>query len=151
MQKYFLSLLICCISIGAFAQSSYPEHQLSVNGFRNPSIGMEYHYSQISVHVGYYITAFKAGVTTKFLKVGISYWVLPFGKKEIPHSIYVGTSYMRGINLDYKNKNAFAFETGARFTVWKVLQFRAGVIGVATKDRNFKINPTPSINYTFKL
>ena len=58
---------------------------------------------------------------------------------------------MRGLNHDYKNKNVFAFETGVRFTVWEGLQFRAGVIGVAAKDRSFKINPTPSINYTFKL
>lgn len=135
----------------AFAQDKFPKNTLSINAFRNPSIGLEYQRKQVSVHAGYYITAFESGVTTKFLKAGLTYWFLPVGKKEIPSSFYAGASYLRGINLDYKNENAVAMEVGFRWMVWKGLNLRIGAIGVAAKGHDLKINPTPSINYSFKF
>ncbi|MFA0964377.1 hypothetical protein AB9P05_21405 [Roseivirga sp. BDSF3-8] len=102
-----------------------------MNAFRNPSIGLEYHRGQVSVHGGYYVTNFTSGKTTEFLKTGVSYWFLPFGKQEIPSSLYAGTSYLRGLTRDYKDENAVALEVGARFMVWKGLNFRLGVIALA--------------------
>ena len=85
------------------------------------------------------------------MKAGLTYWFLPVGKKEIPSSFYAGASYLRGINLDYKNENAVAMEVGFRWMVWKGLNLRIGAIGVAAKGHDLKINPTPSINYSFKF
>lgn len=151
MKKNLLLASMLVLTSVAFAQDKFPKNTLSINAFRNPSIGLEYQRKQVSVHAGYYITAFESGVTTKFLKAGLTYWFLPVGKKEIPSSFYAGASYLRGINLDYKNENAVAMEVGFRWMVWKGLNLRIGAIGVAAKGHDLKINPTPSINYSFKF
>lgn len=151
MQKNLLLALMLVVSSSAFAQSKFPKHQLSINAFRNPSIGLEYQYRQVSVHGGYYITNFTSGVTTEFLKTGVSYWFLAWGKNEMPSSFYVGSSYLRGLTREYKNQNAFAFETGAKVAIWKGLNFRLGVIAITAENQSLKINPTPSFNYSFKF
>ncbi len=151
MQKNLLLALMLVMTSTAFAQEKFPKNTLSINAFRNPSIGLEYQRNQVSIHAGYYITAFESGVTTKFLKTGLTYWFLPVGKKEIPSSFYAGASYLRGINLDYKNENALAIEAGFRWYAWKGLNLRIGVIALAADGHDLKINPTPSISYTFKF
>lgn len=151
MQKNLLLALILLITSTAFAQSKFPKHQLSINGFRNPSIGVEYQQRNLSVHGGYYITNFTSGVTTEFLKTGLTYWFLPVDKKEIPSSFYAGASYLRGLTRDYKDKNAFAVEAGFRWSVWKGLNLRLGVIALTAEGQEVKINPTPGISYSFKF
>lgn len=151
MQKNVLLALLLVISSTAFAQSKFPKHLFSANGFRNPSIGLEYQYNQLSLHGGYYVTNFERGVTTEFLKTGVTYWFLPVGKKEIPSSFYAGASYLRGLTRDYKDQNAFAVEAGFRWYAWKGLNFRIGVIALASEGKDIKINPTPSISYSFKF
>jgi hypothetical protein len=151
MKKQILVGLMLTIAGLTHAQSRFPKNQLSINAFRNPSIGLEYHRKQVSVHGGYYVTNFESGVTTEFLKAGVSYWFLPWGKQEVPSSLYIGSSYLRGLTRDYKDQNAVAFEAGARFVVWKGLNFRLGVIALAAEGQSLKINPTPSINYSIKF
>lgn len=151
MKQIILLALSLAIASTVFAQASFPKHQLSINGFRNPSIGLEYQQRQVSIHGGYYVTNFTSGVTTEFLKAGLSYWFLPVGKKEIPSSFYAGASYLRGLTRDYKNQNAFALEAGFRWYVWRGLNFRLGVIALAAEGQSLKINPTPSISYSFKF
>ena len=147
--KQSIFVLLVLISTSAFSQSKFSKNELSINGFRNPSIGLEYRHQQISVHAGYYITAFEKGVTTKFFKAGVTAWFLPIGKKENPSSFYAGVSYLRGINLDYKDENALGMEAGFRWMVWKGLNIRIGAIAVAAKGHDVKINPTPGISYSF--
>ncbi|GAB4347409.1 MAG: hypothetical protein OHK0038_27320 [Flammeovirgaceae bacterium] len=134
-----------------FAQSKFPKNTISINAFRNPSIGLEYQHKQISVHAGYYPTNFESGVTTEFLKAGVTYWFLPVGKKEIPSSFYGGLSYLRGMTRDYKDKNALGIEAGFRWYVWQGLNLRIGVIALAAQGQDLKINPTPSISYSIKF
>jgi len=148
MKKIIIVLLVL-VSTSAFSQSKFSKNEFSINGFRNPSIGAEYRHQNVSVHAGYYITAFEKGVTTKFFKSGATVWFLPIGKKQNPSSFYAGASYLRGLNLDYKNENAVAMEAGFRWMVWKGLNLRIGAIGVAAKGHDFKINPTPGISYSF--
>lgn len=149
--KQVTILLLVFLSTTAFSQSKFSNDEISINGFRNPSIGVEYRHKHISVHAGYYITAFESGVTTKFLKTGVTAWFLPVGKKENPSSFYAGASFLRGINLEYKDENALGMEVGFRWMVWKGLNLRIGAIGVAAKGHDFKINPTPGISYSFFL
>lgn len=151
MKKQILIGLFLLLASLTQAQDRFPKNQLSINAFRNPSIGLEYHRRQVSIHGGYYLTNFESGVTTEFVKVGATYWLLPFGKQEIPSSFYIGSSYLRGLTRDYEDKNAVAFEAGVRFVVWKGLNFRLGVIALAGAGQDLKINPTPSVNYTFKF
>jgi hypothetical protein len=151
MNKQIIVVLLVLMANLANAQDRFPKNQLSINAFRNPSIGLEYHRKQVSVHGGYYVTNFESGVTTEFVKAGLTYWFLPFGKQDIPSSFYVGSSYLRGLTRDYEDKNAVAFEAGVRFVVWKGLNFRLGVIALASEGQDLKINPTPSISYSFKF
>ncbi|MGZ5254457.1 MAG: hypothetical protein ACXWCT_08605 [Flavitalea sp.] len=151
MQKISLMALLVILTSTAFAQSKFPKNQISINGFRNPSIGLEYQRKQVSVHAGYYPTNFTSGTTTEFLKAGVSYWFLPVDKKEIPSSFYAGASYLRGTTREYKDKNAFGFEAGFRWYVWKGLNLRLGVIALTAKDQDLEINPTPGISYSIKL
>jgi hypothetical protein len=150
-----ISILFCAIALvvaastSAFSQSRFSKNELSINGFRNPSVGLEYRHKQLSYHAGYYPTAFKSGETTNFFKAGATAWFLPVGKKENPSSFYAGASYLRGFNRDYENKNALGVEAGFRWMVWKGLNLRIGVIGVAAEGEPLQINPTPGISYSF--
>ncbi len=151
MQKIILLALLLTFTNTAFAQSKFSKNTLSINAFRNPSVGLEYQHKQISIHVGYYPTNFESGITTEFLKAGLTYWFLPIGKKEIPSSFYGGLSYLRGLTRDYKDKDALGIEAGFRWYIWKGLNVRIGVIALTAEGQDVKINPTPSIGYSFQF
>lgn len=141
--------LLVVASASAFSQNQLSKNEVSINGFRNPSVGLEFRHRQISYHAGYYPTAFKSGETTSFVKVGITSWFLPVGMKENPSSFYAGASYLRGFSRDYDGKNALGVEAGFRWMVWKGLNLRIGAIAVAASGESMKINPTPGISYSF--
>lgn len=154
MKKIISTSLIIAVatvlfSTEAIAQSRFSKREISINGFRNPSIGAEYRQGPLSVHAGYYLTNFESGVTTEFVKTGLTYWFPPVGKKENPSSFYSSLSYARGLTRDYKNKNAGIGEVGFRWMVWKGLSLRLGVAALVAKGESIKINPTPGISYSF--
>ena len=152
MKQFNLTFLLLVVAAtAAFPQKKFQSNELSVNGFRNPSIGIEYRIRRHSAHAGYYTTAFKKGEYTNFVKVGYTFWFFPGGKGELPSAFYSGGSYMRGLTSDYKGKDAVGVELGYRWMVWKGLNLRLGAIGVIAKDMSFKVNPTPGISYSFKL
>ena len=151
MKQVMISVLLLTLAGTAFSQSKFPTNEFSINGFRNPSIGLEYHRYQVSVHAGYYTTAFKKGEYTNFIKTGVTYWFAPIDNKEIPSSFYAGAAYLRGLTRDYKNVNAVAVEAGFRWMIWKGLNFRIGAIAVTAKGKDVKVNPTPGISYSFKF
>lgn len=147
--KQVIIVVLVLLSASAFSQKKFSKNEFSINGFRNPSIGLEYRYRHVSVHAGYYMTAFEKGVTIKFIKAGATAWFLPIGKKDNPSSFYAGASYLRGINLDYKNQDAVVMEAGFRWMVWKGFNLRIGAIALTAKGQGIKINPTPGISYSF--
>lgn len=150
--KHLIISALLLISVGAaFSQSKFSKNELSVNGFRNPSIGLEYRHQHVSVHAGYYTTALKSGEYTNFVKTGLTYWFLPVDKKKIPSSFYAGASFLRGLTREYKDKNAVAMEAGFRWMIWKGLNFRIGAIALTVKGQQLKINPTPGISYSFSF
>lgn len=149
MQKITTTILIVLLFVSTYAQSRFSTKEISINGFRNPSVGAEYCVKQLSAHAGYYPTAFKRGENTSFFKAGITAWFAPVGKKENPSSFYAGASYLRSFNRDYENKNAVGVETVFRWMIYKGLNFRIGAISVAAKGESVKINPTPGISYSF--
>ncbi|MGC3943713.1 MAG: hypothetical protein QM762_04095 [Chryseolinea sp.] len=149
MKTLLTTALITFVTFCAAAQSRFSQREISINGFRNPSVGLEYRWKQISMHGGYYPTAFKAGENTSFLKIGTSFWFLPVGRKENPSSFYAGIGYLRGYNGEYENKNAMSMEAGFRWMVWKGLNLRIGAIAVAGGGESVKINPAPGISYSF--
>ena len=147
--KTLVIAFLLLASAPVLAQTQLSKNEISVNGFRNPSVGLEFRHKHLSYHAGYYPTAFKSGETTNFVKVGVTSWFLPVGKKDNPSSFYAGASYLRGFNRDYEDKNALGVEAGFRWMVWKGLNLRIGAIAVATSGESLKINPTPGISYSF--
>lgn len=146
--KTILVTIFALAATSTIAQN-LSSREVSINGFRSPSVGLEYRYQRFSFHAGYYPTAFKAGENTDFFKAGITTWFLPVGQKSNPSSFYAGASYLRGFNRDYENKNALGVEAGFRWMIWKGLNFRIGAIAVAAPGESLKINPTPGISYSF--
>ena len=145
-------MLFLAFAYNSSAQSKFPKNSISVNGFRNPSIGLEYQRNQISIHAGYYVTNFESGVTTEFFKTGLTYWVFPMELSKSAHSpssFYVSGSYAIGTSRDYKDQNAVIGEVGFKWFVWKGLNLRLGVAVLSAEDHEVKINPTPGINYSF--
>jgi hypothetical protein len=147
--KNIIIALLFIASTNAFAQSRFSKNEISLNGFRNPSVGLEFRHRQLSYHAGYYPTAFKSGENTSFVKIGATAWFLPIGKKENPSSFYAGASYLRGFNRDYEGKDAVGIEAGFRWMIWKGLNLRIGAIAVSAPGESLKINPTPGISYSF--
>lgn len=150
MKTAIVSLFLLA-SLPTIAQNRFDSREISVNGFRNPSIGLEYRVNHLSAHAGYYVTNFESGVTTEFMKTGVTYWFLPVDQKEIPSSFYAGASYLRGLTRDYENKNGVALEAGFRWMIWKGLNFRIGAIALAAPGESIKINPTPGLSYSLKF
>lgn len=149
MKKLSVLLLIAFSSGHVYSQSKFSKHELSINGFRNPSIGGEYRYKRISAHAGYYPTNFESGITTEFVRTGLTYWFLPIGKKDNPSSFYASLSYARGTSREYKDQNAGIAEAGFRLLLYKGINIRLGVAAMAAQGKDLKINPTPGISYSF--
>lgn len=147
--KYIALLVAFAVNECGYTQTKFYGNEVSINLFRNPSVGMEYRYKSVSCHGGYYFTNFEPGKTWRFIKAGVTYWFLPIGRKTNPSSFYAQVSYLKGLNRDYKIVNAFSTDIGYRAMIWKGLQARLGVIAVFAKNRSVKVNPSPSINYSF--
>jgi hypothetical protein len=145
MSKHLTAFALLLLPSAAAAQ------ELSVNAFRNPSIGVEYRFHQVSAHVGYYPTNFEAGVTTTFFRAGLSAWLLAVDHKPIPSSFYISGSYLRGLSRDYEAKNAAMIDAGFRWMIWKGLNVRLGAAVLMADGHSPKLNPTPGIGYAFRL
>lgn len=149
MQKFITTVFALIIAGTALAQSRFSSKEFSINGYRNPSVGVEFRIRQISLHAGYYPSNFEAGVTTDFFKAGTTVWFLPVGKKENPSSFYAGADYLRGLSFDYKQRNAVGVEAGFRWMIWKGLNLRVGAIMVNAAGQGPKFNPTSALSYSF--
>jgi hypothetical protein len=141
--------LLLIVSKGTFAQDRLEGRELSINMFRNPSVGLEFRRNHLSVHAGYYPTNFESGVTTSFIRTGATYWFLPFSRKEKPSSFYTSLSYLRGLDRDYEDRNAMIAEAGVRWMIVKGLNLRLGVATLYSPGRKVQVNPTPGISYSF--
>ena len=149
----FISLVYISFFNYIEARPSFSKYEYSLNFFRNPSIGGEFRYEQVSIHAGYYVTNFEPNITTRFYKLGISYWFFPINlsmdKQKNPSSFYISQSYAKGINLDYKEKDTSMTEIGFRWVIWKGFNFRLGINALVAQGETTKFNPTPGISYTF--
>lgn len=94
MKKITVMTLLLLSAGSVFSQSRFLKNELILNGFRNPSIGAEYRVNQVSVHTGYYLANFESGVTTRFLKTGLTYWFLRSAKKKT-HPLFMHLYHMQ--------------------------------------------------------
>jgi hypothetical protein len=153
-----IAIALFTLSFGftsTMAQGRYDGRETSINLFRNPSMGVENRIDQVPFHIGFYPTVVsknKIGKNenTSFIKVGISYWYVPWGNKEIPSSLFSTISFVRGISKSYKGQNGVMIETGSRFMIDDHFNFRLGAALLKAKDHKWKLNPTPGLSYSFR-
>jgi hypothetical protein len=122
--------------------------KLIINGFRMPSIGLEYRKSALSWHAGMYPTILSkddAGEyeTTWFGRAGMTWWPLSF--------LFVDASYLYGLNKDYRKDHAVILNPGLQYIFLDTVVLRLGVAALASANHSVKINPTPGIGLSFAL
>jgi hypothetical protein len=126
--------------------------EVSVNLFRNPSIGLEYRLGDVALHAGLYPTIISKDAsgqneTSWFLRVGLTYFFLGhsfYGQRQ--SEFYVSASYLRGFN--HGHDNAALADIGYRWMVWRGLNLRIGVAALLERGHDIKINPTPGIGWS---
>lgn len=158
MRRILIFLFGSFIVFGYFtpllAQDRYDGNETSVNLFRNPSMGIEKRVDQISIHIGFYPTVVSKNAegkneNTSFIKVGMSFWYLPWGDKLIPSSLFSTFSFVHGLSRSYKGQNGFMVETGSRVMIEDHFNFRLGAALLKAKEHPWKLNPTPGLSYSF--
>jgi hypothetical protein len=152
------SALLLCVSLAladagdtaytGAAKPSRPERQIILNGFRMPSIGLEYRNRSVSWHGGLYCTVVSrdkdgGNETTWFAKAGATWWPLPY--------LFLDLSGLYGLNKDYRDDPALMLNPGLQYAYRETVLFRLGVAVLASPDHAFKINPTPGVGIAFTL
>ncbi|WP_309708234.1 hypothetical protein [Armatimonas sp.] len=139
------------LTTSAWAQEPRPLRQLSVNGFRSPSIGLEYRQGAYSLHTGYYTSILSQSDSrnkrsTAFIKTGVSHYFGGDQKREW----FVSAAHVRGRTEGWKKDGAF-LEAGGRWQVAKRLELRLGAGLLLVSGKPARLNPTPGISYTIPL
>jgi hypothetical protein len=144
--------------------SAAPRHELMINAFRAPSIGLEYRIGALSAHAGAYTTVINEGealaeTAAWFAKVGVSAWFLPirmFGDDR--SSFYAGASYLNDFGRDGWGHTA-QVEAGFRLMIYQGLFARLGASALYAPGRScptddcdhVKIRPNPGIGWAFAI
>lgn len=144
--------------------SAVSGRELSINGFRAPSMGLEYRVGRLSVHAGAYPTVINDGealssTTAWFAKAGASVWFLPvqlLGNER--SSFYAGASYLNDFERDGWG-HAAQVEAGFRFVVYEGFFLRLGASALYAPGRDcptddcetVKIRPNPGLGWALAL
>ena len=124
---------------------------LVFNGFRSPSIGLEYRCDGVGLHAGLYPTVISKGAdgayeTSWFVKVGATAYPLPvvlYGKR--PSSLFFSLSYAYG--FDNRWRHSLLADAGIRWAAVAGLEMRLGAALLIPPTGPPRINRTPGINY----
>ncbi len=145
-----------CTDVSKKVRGACFGHELSINAFRAPSIGLEYRLAMVSLHAGAYTTIISKdergrNEATWFFKPGATLYFLPISLyRQRPSEFYVSASYLYGLTNDWQRKHGFMAEFGWRWMVWRGINVRIGVAALVGQGaRGVKINPTPAIGYSF--
>ncbi len=131
-------------------RTEFSQQELSLNFFRNPSIGLEWRYSQVSIHAGYYLTNFEPNVTTEFIRSGVTFWFLPIASNgDAPSSLYSSVSYLHGLTREWTGTSGVMLEAGFRWMPWRGLNVRLGVDVLLSPNQPIRVNPNPGVSWSF--
>jgi len=145
-------LLAASLAFAALVRAESPtapsEGKLFINGFRMPSIGLEYQKHAFSWHGGMYCTVISKddhgdNETTWFGRAGMTWWPLSF--------LFVDASYLYGLNKDYRGDHGFMVNPGLQYLFRNTVALRLGVAALVSPDHDLKINPTPGIGFGISL
>lgn len=148
----------------AAAESDTPlaDRELTVHGFRSPSIGVELRERWLGFHVGLFPLIADDGLdgsrTTWFLKTGLTFYPVQFALgSQRPSGPFASVSLLQGLNNEWDVAESVSQGTGVhgelgfRWAVGRGLDLRLG-IGVALgADRRVIVHPTPGIAWSVAL
>ncbi len=146
------------------ARSAVHGRELMLNGFRAPSIGLEYRVGMISLHGGAYPTIINddglrdTEGTTWFAKVGFTLWFLPLPiMGDERSSFYAGASYLNDFAANGWGHSA-QVETGFRWVLFHGLFLRLGASALYAPGRTcagdcstLKVRPNPGLGWAIAL
>ncbi|MDX2087639.1 MAG: hypothetical protein SFX73_07305 [Kofleriaceae bacterium] len=162
------SLVLTCLGLLASAPATadtdhtFADRELTVHGFRSPSIGVELREKWLGFHVGLFPLIADDGVdgarTTWFLKTGLTVYPVRFTLgSQRPSGPFASVSLLQGLNNEWNVAESVSQGTGAhgelgfRWAVGRGLDLRLG-IGVAIgADRRVIVHPTPGIAWSVAL
>lgn len=146
------------------SDSAVRGRELIVNGFRAPSMGLEYRVGRLSIHAGAYPTVINEGealseTTAWFAKAGMSVWFLPvhvLGNER--SAFYAGASYLNDFGRDGWGHTA-QVEAGFRFVVYEGFFLRLGASALYSPGRScatddcetVKVRPNPGLGWALAL
>ena len=130
-----------------------------MHGFRGPVTGLELRDGFLGFYLGAYPIILRGeSVTSWFLKVGVSAYVLSFDLGSGRDSgFYAGLSLLQGlggahdVREDIASGTAFSGEAGFRWAAVKGLDLRLGISVLTTSDGQVSVNPTPGISWSVPL
>lgn len=137
-----------------------PLRQVTVHGFRSPSIGVEIRSGFFAFHVGAFpliVDATETGEarTTWFLKTGATAYFLRFDLGSgRPSSLFVSVSLMQGLNHAWDVSQSvtrgtgFHGELGVLWAAWRGLDVRLGVGLLVGLDGRVHVHPTPGLSWS---
>lgn len=140
-----------------------PLRQLTVHGFRSPSIGVELREGFFAFHVGLFpliVDASESGEarTTWFLKTGVTAYFLRYDLGSgRPSSLFASVSLVQGLNNAWDVNRSVTHGTGVHgelglvWAAWRGLDLRLGVGVLLGFDGRLQVHPTPGVSWSFVL
>ncbi len=137
-----------------------PQRQLTVHGFRSPSIGVELREGFFAFHVGMFpliVDSNEAGEsrTTWFLKLGATAYFLRFDLGSgRPSSLFASLSFLQGVNNGWDVSRSIVHgsgvhgELGVVWAAWRGLDVRLGIGVLVGFDGRVNVHPTPGLSWS---
>jgi hypothetical protein len=140
--------------------ASGPLRQVTVHGFRSPSIGVEVREGFLGFHVGLFPlivdgTPEGGSRTTWFVKMGATAYFLRFDLGSgRPSSLFTSVSLMQGLNNEWDVSRSVTHgsgvhgELGILWAAWRGLDVRLGVGALLGFDGRLNVHPTPGLSWS---
>lgn len=162
LRPMVLLLALVFIPSAAEADDALADRELTVHGFRSPSIGVELRDRWLGFHVGLFPLIADDGTdgsrTTWFLKTGVTIYPVRFalGSRR-PSGPFASVSLLQGLNNAWNVAESVSQGTGVhgevgfRWAAGRGLDLRLG-LGIAIgADQRVIVHPTPGIAWSVVL
>lgn len=154
--------LLLAAPAAAHADDALAERELTVHGFRSPSMGVELRDHALGFHVGLFPLIADDGLdgsrTTWFLKTGLTVYPVRFalGSRR-PSGPFASVSLLQGLNNEWNvaesvsQGTAIHGELGFRWALGQGLDLRLGIGIAAGSEGRVIVHPTPGISWSTVL
>lgn len=144
------------------AAEGLAERELTVHGFRSPSMGVELRDHWLGFHVGLFPLIADDGLdgsrTTWFLKTGLTVYPVRFalGSRR-PSGPFASVSLLQGLNNEWNVAESVSQGTGVhgelgfRWAVGQGLDLRLGIGIAAGSEGRVIVHPTPGVSWSVAL